>query len=433
MPPRLFKEPWSQKVGDRLTADGYRAGEPVLILSNALSGGGAEVVARLMVARISTASCVLFENDAGITLSGKRIKTAYRQYRAGIWLTALVNLWRLIYIQWAKICLRPAVTISHLEGPNIANMLTVMGGRRVLFVHNRISQSYPGHGARNKVKRYLCSRLYSQAEALVAVSPGVEQELVQSLGVDSAKVMVLPNPVDIEAIEQAAVCRYGDYRDLLCEARYVISVASLTKQKNHEQMLRVYARLISNSQDCASIKLVLLGDGPLRSELQNLCQQLSLRFFNSQQCGGFDFGAQVYFLGFQENPYPLISRAQLLLMTSRWEGLPIALLEAMSFGIPSVVSDCSEGIRELWQLPVVDVDNRKEGPLALETSFGVLMPRIIEDSIAVEDWAQEVEKLLCDPVQRDGCANACRRRAKEYDIDHVAELWNHVISPKITP
>ena len=384
-----------------------------------------------MVTRVSTSSCVLFENDAGVTVPGKRIKTAYRQYRAGVFFTVLVNLWRLMCTQWEKIRLRPAVTISHLEGPNIANMLTVMGGRRVLFVHNRISQSYPGHGARDKVKRYLCGCLYSRANAVVAVSPGVGQELVQSFGVDPTKVRVLPNPVDIQTIEQAAGSRYSDYRDLLCEARYVISVASLTKQKNHEQMLRVYASLISSSQDCASIKLVLLGDGPLRIELQNLCQQLDLRFFDAQRSDGFDSDAQVNFLGFQENPYPLISRAQLLLMTSRWEGLPIALLEAMSLGIPSVVSDCSEGIRDLWQLPAADVDNRQEGPLALETSFGVLMPLSIDDSKVTEDWAQEVEKLLCDPVQRDRCATACRRRANDYDIDRVTELWNHLVAPNI--
>jgi glycosyltransferase involved in cell wall biosynthesis len=384
-----------------------------------------------MVTRVSTASCLLFENDAGITVPGKRVKTAYRQYRAGVFFTVLVNLWRLMCIQWEKIRLRPAVTISHLEGPNFANMLTVMGGRRVLFVHNRVSQSYPGHGARDKVKRYLCGCLYSRASAIVAVSPGVRQELVQSLGVDSTKVRVLPNPVDIEAIEQAADYRYSDYRDLLCEAHYVVSVASLTKQKNHEQMLRVYARLISSSQDCASIKLVLLGDGPLRIELQNLCQQLDLRVFDAQQSGGFDSDAQVNFLGFQENPYPLISRAQLLLMTSRWEGLPIALLEAMSLGIPSVVSDCSEGIRDLWQLPAADIDNRKEGPLAFETPFGVLMPSSIDDSKVSGGWVKELEKLLRDPAQRDRCANACRRRAKEYDIDRVAELWNHLVTPDI--
>ena len=382
-----------------------------------------------MVARISTASCVLFENDAGVTLPGKRIKTAYRQYRVGIWLTALVNLWRLTCIQWEKIRLRPAVTISHLEGPNIANMLTVMGGRRVLFVHNRISQSYPGHGARDKVMRYLCHRLYSQANTVVAVSSGVEQELVQSFGIDQAKVMVLPNPVDIEAIEQAAGCRYGEYRDLLREARYVISVASLTKQKNHEHMLRAYACLISSSQDCTSIKLVLLGDGPLRSKLQNLCQQLGLRFFDAQQSGGLDSDAQVYFLGFQENPYPLISQAELLLMTSRWEGLPIALLEAMSLGIPGVVSDCSEGIRDLWQLPS-DMGDCYADQRAMRTSYGVLMPLGIDDLKPALCWAEEIEKLLCDPTQRNHYAKACRRRASDYDIDHVTQLWSqHLLNP----
>ena len=384
-----------------------------------------------MVAQTSSANCVLFENDARVTISGKSIRTTYRRHHAGAFFTVVVNLWRLAFIQWEKIRLRPVVTISHLEGPNFANMLTVMGGRRVLFVHNRISQSYQGHGIRDKTMRYLCKRLYSQAKMVVAVSPGIGQELVQSLGVEPSRVIVLPNPVDIKAIERAAMGHYGDYRDTLCRERYLVSVASLTRQKNHSQMLRVYAYLISNLQDCASIKLVLLGDGPLRSELQNLCQQLGLRFFDAQQSGGFDSEAQVNFLGFQENPYPLISRAELLLMTSRWEGLPIALLEAMSLGIPSVVSDCSQGIRDLWQLPAAAMDNRKEGPLALETSFGVLMPFSIDDSNVAEDWAQEVEKLLCDPMRRDRCANACRRRANDYDIDRVTDLWNHLIAPNI--
>jgi glycosyltransferase involved in cell wall biosynthesis len=372
----------------------------------------------------------LFENDAGITVSGKPIKAAYRQYRAGAFFFAVVSLWRLAFIQWEKVCLRPVVTISHLEGPNFANMLTVMGGRRVLFVHNRISKSYPGHGVRDKVMRYLCKRLYPQASGVVAVSPGIGRELVQSLGVESSRILVLPNPVDIKAIEHAATKHYGDYRDLLCRERYLVSVASLTRQKNHQLMLRVYERLISNSQDCTSVQLILLGDGPLRSELQDLCQQLGLHFFDAQENDGFDSEAKVYFLGFQQNPYPLISRAQLLLMTSRWEGLPIALLEAMSLGIPGVVSDCSEGIRDLWQLSDANMDDREEGRLGPATPFGVLMPLGNDNSKHVIQWAKEIEKLLRDPPQRNHYAKACRRRASNYGIDHVAQLWNeHLLNP----
>ena len=189
-----------------------------------------------MVAQISSANCVLFENNAGVVIAGKSIRTAYRQHHTGVFFTVFVNLLRLAFIQWEKARLRPVVTISHLEGPNFANMLTVMGGMRVLFVHNRISQSYQGHGIRDKVMHYLCKRLYSQAKMVVAVSPGIGQELVQSLGVKASRVIVLPNPVDIKAIERAAKRHYGDYRDTLCKERYVVSVASLTRQKNHSEM-----------------------------------------------------------------------------------------------------------------------------------------------------------------------------------------------------
>jgi glycosyltransferase involved in cell wall biosynthesis len=396
---------------------------PVLILSNALSGGGAEVVARLMVTRIPNASCVLFENNAAITVPGKIVKKAYRQYRAGLLFSALINLWRLMFIQWEKFRLRPAVTISHLEGPNFANILTVMGGRQVLFVHNQISQSYPDDSFRHRVKRYLCRLLYSQASKVVAVSSGVGQELVRSLGVNPAKVLVLPNPIDLQFIEQAAVERYGDYRDTLCRERYLISVASLTRQKNHEQMLRVYEQLIVGLQDRASVKLVLLGDGPLRGELQNLCQQLNLKFFDAQQNGELYSDAHVYFLGFQENPYPLLSCAQLLLMTSRWEGLPIALLEAMGLGIPAVVSNCSEGIWDLWQLSTADRGDLRGEQSIFRAPCGVLIPSVTDESQTIDHWTAEIEKLLHNPIRRELCAKACRDRANDYAIDRVAELW----------
>jgi glycosyltransferase involved in cell wall biosynthesis len=195
-------------------------------------------------------------------------------------------------------------------------------------------------------------------------------------------------------------------------------------------MLRIYAQLISSSKDCASVRLILLGDGSLRGELQNLCQQLGLHFFDAQENDGFDSEAKVYFLGFQQNPYPLISRAQLLLLTSHWEGLPIALLEAMSLGIPGVVSDCSEGIRDLWQLSGANVDDREEGRLGPATPFGVLMPLGNDNSKDVIQWAKEIEKLLRDPPQRNHYAKACRRRASNYGIDHVAQLWNeHLLNP----
>ena len=67
----------------------------------------------------------------------------------------LVNIWRLLVVQAVKLQVRPAVTISHLEGPNFANILTFFGGRSVLFVHNRVEQSYHKNRTFDKLKKVL--------------------------------------------------------------------------------------------------------------------------------------------------------------------------------------------------------------------------------------------------------------------------------------
>ena len=111
-----------------------------LVLSTALAGGGAEAVARLMVERLTNSTCVLFENDARVVLPGHEIRVISRWHTRGPLIILLVNIWRLLVVQAVKLQLRPAVTISHLEGPNFANMLTFCGDRRILFVHNELNE-----------------------------------------------------------------------------------------------------------------------------------------------------------------------------------------------------------------------------------------------------------------------------------------------------
>ena len=117
-------------------------GNNTLVLSTALAGGGAEAVARLMVERLSRSTCVLFENVAGVVVPGHEIRVISRSHTRVPLIILLVNVWRLLVVQAIKFRIRPAVTISHLEGPNFVNMLTFQGGRRILFVHNRVDQSY---------------------------------------------------------------------------------------------------------------------------------------------------------------------------------------------------------------------------------------------------------------------------------------------------
>ena len=408
---------------------GHRTSQSVLILSNALSGGGAEVVARLMVANIDGASCALFENNADISVPGKEIRSAYQQHRTGVASKILVNFCRLIFIQWTKLRLRPLATISHLEGPNFFNVLTVFGGKKILFVHNMVSQSYPGSSLTEVLKRSLCRGLYKHADRVIGVSQGVCDELRDSLTIDPSKIYLLPNPVDVDVINKLSEAKYCDHRESLFDSNYILSVASLTPQKNHQFMLRIFRRLVEQGSEFRNLKLIILGDGPLRKMLVSFCQSQGLAVFDTtyQHTGdSFDPNAQVYFLGFEQNPYRLIKGAKLLLMTSKWEGLPIALLEAMALGVPAVVSDCADGVRYAWDITKDSDGFEKEG-FSFRTDCGWLILNKDETDSTINVWTSAIESVLEEQSRAPTYNTACREKAARFDLNVVQRLWNDML------
>jgi len=374
-----------------------------------------------MVEVLDRATCVLFENDAQVEIEDRTVWVASSKHSFGGLGNLLINLWRLVVVQVAKLAFRPDVTISHLEGPNFANLLTWFGGRRIVFIHNRLSNSYLTHQARDKVLLALGRFLYKRADIVVAVSEGVKAELLSNFEVDSSKVFVLPNPIDIKNIRLAASTKYGNDCDRLCKEAYIVSVASLTEQKNHKAMLRLYAKIISFAPEFHQLKLVLLGEGPLKNQLQEECLQLGLHYFDGSSCKRFDQKPQVFFLGFQPNPYPLLSNARMLMMTSKWEGLPIALLEAMALGVPSAVTDCSESIREVFGVQRASEDRTSQG--LLSTGLGILLPLDFDGSGNLENSTRMICDLIINPQARDRVTQNCVLQAEKYGIDSVSQIW----------
>ena len=392
-----------------------------LVLSTALAGGGAEAVARLMVGRLNGSICVLFENDASVVLPGHQIRVISRWRTRRPIIVLLVNIWRLLVVQAVKLQVRPAVTISHLEGPNFANILTFFGGRSILFVHNRVKQSYHKNRTFDKLKKVLVTVLYRRADLIVGVSEEVCTELIKSFGVKSERVLFIPNPIDTSAISVASTKSYGDIRDQLCDQRYLINVASLTFQKNHELLLQIFNNLVNRVHGYSDLKLVLIGEGDQRQNLLNMCEELGLKVFLPGQ-GLLSQSSQVCFLGFEKNPYPFLKHAKLLVMTSLWEGLPIALLEAMSLGIPAVVSDCSSGIRSIWEIP-----QKQLGQISVEpchwTPCGALISDMGSSDTSLGLWSEAVDKLLNNATLYEQCSVTARNYAKRYNVDKVTEIW----------
>lgn len=226
---------------------------------------------------------------------------------------------------------RPDAVLSSLTHLNVAAILARAASRTrprlVVWEHNTLSQVV-ARTTSWRERRYprVAHHLYPWADAIVAVSAGVRDDLVRTARL-SDPVHVLPNPVVTASLfEQASEPPERGWPD---DGRPVlVAVGRLTHQKDVPTLLAALARVDP------AVHLLVLGDGPDRAALERLATSL-----------GVD--GRVDFLGFVANPYAYIARATALVSSSRFEGMPTVLVEALALGRPVVATDCPSGPREL--------------------------------------------------------------------------------------
>ncbi len=182
-----------------------------------------------------------------------------------------------------------------------------------------------------------------QRAALVAgCSRAVAAAVERHLGVPRGRTISLDNIVDVDEIDRASRQEPAIARPT--GRKLVVSVGGLVDQKDHDTLIRALAEL-----GRSDVELWILGKGPNERQLERLTRSLGL-------------GDRVRLTGFQSNPHAIVRQADLFVLSSRYEGLPNALLEAMIVGTPVVSTDCPYGPADLielgrtgWLTPVGDV------------------------------------------------------------------------------
>ncbi len=181
-----------------------------------------------------------------------------------------------------------------------------------------------------RLKRRLIARAYREATAIVALSEGSRESLCSFYELPHERVTVLPNFVDIESIDRLA----AEPGPSLDPSRFhVVAVGRLSPEKGHDVLIAAANRLVQSGR-LSNLHVHFLGDGPSRQELGRLAVDLSLT-------------DHVTFVGALQNPFAWLARCDLFCLPSRYEGMPLALLEAMACGVPVVASDCVSGPREV--------------------------------------------------------------------------------------
>ncbi len=199
--------------------------------------------------------------------------------------------------------------------------------------------------------KFLLKRLYSYADRILAQTPEMKEQVLKFYNVDSSKVKVLYNPLDVDYLNNSIKNKSNPF-----DSGFVnfIAIGRLTKQKNFEWLIRSFQYISAQSKN---YRLYILGDGPERSRLEELVEKERLN--NS-----------VFLLGEKENPYIYLKCADLLISSSLWEGMPNVILESIFLETPVVAVESTPYLQHLIKDPL-------NGSVIEEFNTDIMIERIL--------------------------------------------------------
>lgn len=230
--------------------------------------------------------------------------------------------------------------------------------------------------------------VYGAADLIVATSRGVAEDLTRNFGVSPDRIRVLPNPVDVAAVRQAASEPLETAEQLRGGEPVIVAAGRLVDAKNYPLLIDAVAAL----RQSIPARLVILGQGDLEPSLRAQVRERGLT-------------DAVTFLGFRSNPWKFIAQADVFALSSRYEGFGNVLIEAMTLGIP-VVATASPGTRDIVE----------------SESTGLLVT-----SHTVDAFATALQRVIENPAMREAMSRAARRAAERFAAPAVIARYETVL------
>ena len=171
---------------------------------------------------------------------------------------------------------------------------------------------------------------YPWAESIVAVSQGVADDLAFTAGLCRESIRVIYNPIITQELRRKSKENLLHPWFQPGQPPVLLAVGRLTAQKDFPNLIHAFAKVRRNR----NTRLMILGEGEERPNLDKLVKDLDLE-------------NDVCMPGFVENPYPYMINAAAFILSSKWEGLPTVLVEALYCGNPVIATDCPSGPREI--------------------------------------------------------------------------------------
>jgi glycosyltransferase involved in cell wall biosynthesis len=231
--------------------------------------------------------------------------------------------------------------------------------------------------------------IYPRLRYTVCVSKHSQKSLESCTNISPKRISTIYNANDIDSITRRANEKCDASLVNIFEKLTIISVGRITYQKGYDLLIKAHAKVLKGGYDH---NLLIVGSGHLEADLRRLVDKLGVN-------------GTVFWGGYIGNPLPLIKRAAVLVVASRYEGLSGVTIEALAVGTP-VVATCCGG-------PVEVLDNGKYG--------------IIVDSEDVNSLAKGIIKAISDKKFRDELSLKGSERACDFKPEKIVPEWNKLL------
>jgi glycosyltransferase involved in cell wall biosynthesis len=221
------------------------------------------------------------------------------------------------------------------------------------------------------------------AHSVLVAANGTAEDCIKKYGARKEAVKVIPNGIDLEEVQRLSLDRVHLF---IQEGAFVLATAGrLVHEKNIPLLLRALVMLKGNRP----VYLIVIGEGPERRALETLATNLGL-------------AGNVFFAGFQENPYAYMRRAHVFVHTCLLEGFGNVMVEAMACGVPVIATDCPYGPRDI----------------ITHGTSGLLVP--MQDHEAL---AEVIRSLINDEEWRMNLAAGALERSRAFSIDAMVRAY----------